>query len=436
LKKLNFFEKYSSIIKMILVRFILQLITDDEVKIINWDIRIEVMFTALLSLIDPVTDILVIMEWKSEWRYNSSMVEHFGSRRFAFALFTVVGICILVLSQFVSTLVYVRWDNNNVTRSGVFLHLLGFGPVYHAMILIKNPGPHPWELKVGETNEVGAQTWIRYFHIRAVESVVEALPFTIFQTFVMVWTHDYDLLLMSSAVVSMVCTAFPIVEYINLRCYDHGIPPLNIIEKLIITSLWTWDMVARSLPVIYLTTRSEMFWVNSEDWVFDYTIVDYTELCLILLLGYILVGLCFLYSIQHGKKFKCRHILQLPALAIMLSFSSHPKLRNVGLIWISGVETIVRFFISELLAGLLFRKKIIQLRQLMLFLFLTTISGGLQLYFFSRMEAGHYKGYRLCVEGRERDRERKYAGNGYALDGSDLSNTYEEGSGFGTNQEL
>jgi len=397
----------------------MRLITDDEEKIINWDIRAEVIFPALLSLVDPVTDILVINEWIRYFRNGFSFTDlnaawnpEFQSSVIAdetgyvWALISYVGICILVLSQLVSALVYVCWDENDVTCSGVFLHLLGFGSVYHGMTLIKNPVPHPWELKVGESNEVGAQTWLRYFHVRAVESVVEALPFAIFQTFVLVYTQSYNLFLISSAVISMVSTALPVAYYVNLRCYDHGISPLSIIEKLLITSLWTWDMVGRSLPLIYLVAHCDLFsyrWLVHVDSYIRWPVIDHYDFWLILFLGYWLVGLIFLYTYRYGKNSNFRKIFELPALALMLMFTSHPKLRNVG--WMSGVETFVRFLISLLLAIQFYFKYVINLWQLQLFSILTIISGCLQMYFFFRVKAGHYKGYRVCVEEREDEEE-------------------------------
>jgi len=348
-------------------------------------------------LVDPVTDIFVI----DEWMYNSRHVPFSGYYEMSkiWTSISYIGISILSLSLIVSTFIYVYWDENHVTCIGVFLHLLGFGPVYEGMPLIKNPVAHPWELKAGESNEVGAQIWLRYFHSRAAEGVVEALPFAIFQTFVLVWTQHYDSFLVSAAVLSMVCTAFPVAEFINLRCYNHGISALDISEKLLIISLWTWDMVSRSLPIIYLIAHLKFF-----DWRYEFQL-DTRDLGCILVLGYFLVGLIFVYSFQCGKKFKFQHILEIPALAVMLMFTSHPKLCNVG--WKSGVETFVRFSISLWLASWLHVKNIINLRQLWSFSILTIISGCLQIYFFLRVKEGHYIGYRIRSEMKRTAREKE-----------------------------
>jgi len=196
----------------------------------------------------------------------------------------------------------------------------------------------------------------------------------------------------------LVCTSLPIAEFVKLRCCELGIATLGFIEQFIILLIWTLDMVVRTLPIIYETVFSTIFemkhtWFYSGDYD-RWSLVDVWVPVMIIAV-YIAVGcVFFVLTLQHGKTRTVLRILKIVALAVMLSFTSHPKLSNVG--WKSGVETFIRFSISIILAIHLHSRNIIELWQVCLFSTLTILCGCLQIYFFSRVNDGHYEGYRIC----------------------------------------
>jgi len=389
---------------------LLRLITEDEKTITKWEIRVEVSCTLLLSLMDPVTDALVINEWMLIYRggYLFSSTEYTIGNESIHARYKVmwilaayIGIVILVMSEIVSTFIYVRWHKDHVTIYGVLLHLIGLGAVHDAMSLLKNPVRPPWDSKIGESNQVAAETWLRFFHSRAVESVCEALPFAIFQCFILVYGQSYHFFLIIAVVLSWVCTSFPIPEFIRIRCYEHGIATLSYIEQFIIILLWISDMMARSLPIIYLIANSKTFEYKTYKTLCagerecNLRFVDEWVVAIIIL-GYFVLGYIFLLTLQHCKKLTGFRILKIAAFAVMLLFTSHPKLSNVGVGWKLGVETFIRFSISIGLAIYLRSRNIIEIWQVLLFSALTFFSGCLQIYLFCRVTAGHYKGCRIC----------------------------------------
>jgi len=92
-----------------------------------------------------------------------------------------MGIVFLLLSEIASTVNY-YFTTDFVTVHGFCLHLLGFGCVYDGTQLLMNPVLPPWKCAV-ETED---RRWSRFSNSKAVESILEALPCTLLQCFVLI----------------------------------------------------------------------------------------------------------------------------------------------------------------------------------------------------------------------------------------------------------
>jgi len=85
-------------------------------------------------------------------------------------------------------------------------------------------------------------------------------------------------------------------------------------------------------------------------------------------------------------------ILKCTVSAAILVIASYPKLRDGC--WKYGVETFIRFGISIGFAFELFSRTHISMWQIVTFSSLTFLSGGAQIFVFSKMRSGKYEGPR------------------------------------------
>jgi len=179
---------------MFLVGTLLSLITNDQDTKVKWEVRAEVAWTMVLSTADPVLDVIVLIDWYYYSHHGHPGLGEYGDgglKEFIFYDLRVaqqvygpslyIGIGFLVLSVIASTLNY-YFTADFVTVPGFCLHLLGFGCVYDGMQLLIDPVLPPWKCIVG-TEE---KRWSRFSHSKAIESIVEALPFTILQCFALI----------------------------------------------------------------------------------------------------------------------------------------------------------------------------------------------------------------------------------------------------------
>jgi len=390
------------------IRGVLSMIIEDPDEVRKLEVRSSVLFSALITFLDVVTDAWFIYEIfrlickeytlhgvhvvsaESECNFQARL-QIGDTRVVAFIMIT----SILTISKVLSVVVYVR-TSAPVTMSGVLLYLAGLGIVYEAIPIWRSAVYPPWDSD-NESDEEGTKLWKFYIYSRAAESIFEAAPFAVFQCGWLVGLENYEPWLVFSIILSVVNTGIPVVDFLKFRCVDNSILNIHLSEQLTIIFWWSLDIMVRNIPTVYMFAHFDRSGRYDDQLYEEYGLQEnHYELdklgwiCGVALIVEV-VSVNYFYI---GVRQTCiRKSLVIIASSLILYFFSYPKLRAVGSRW--WLETFSRFSLSIVVMLDVWKRNLVRFWQVALFVLVTIVTGIFQMYVWYHIDSAVYTGSRI-----------------------------------------